>query len=639
MSASAFRDTATGVASLANEGTLAVRLAEQVRVGTGHYPTGAEIRSWERSLPVLARDLLEAGLGDVEVLLEHRLPLTTKRADVVLAGSDPRTGEDAYVVLELKQWSAVERYEDDDRLLLVDGVAGGPRLHPGLQVKGYCEYIADFLSTLDGHQGAVRGAAYLHNAHHRDVADALTLRQDEHSRVFTGSQREDFLGYLAHQLAPQRGTHAADRFLASSVRPSRQLLAVAADELKEREQFVLLAEQRLAYELVLHEVERAASGATKGVVIVTGGPGSGKSVIALSLLGELARQGRTVLHATGSKSFTSTMRRYAGRGSTRLKNLFQYFNSFTTAQQNGLDVLLCDEAHRIRTTSANRWTRAEERTGKPQVLELIDAARVPVFLLDEHQVVKPGEIGTVAAIEAAARSRALPVHRIALDGQFRCGGSASYERWVAGLLGLEPGGPQPWVDDGRFQVIVADSPWEVESLLRSKEDAGYRARLSAGYCWPWSDPTPDGTLVPDVRVEDWARPWNVKSDRRVGDAPGSPYWATDPGGFGQVGCIYTAQGFEYDWSGVIIGPDLLARDGRLVSNRAGNADPAFRNRTAVSNAEFDAHIRNIYRVLLTRGMVGTVVYATDPATRDLLHELVDRSPLVRGSPHPAHVVT
>jgi DUF2075 family protein len=455
--------------------------------------------------------------------------------------------------------------------------------------------------------------------------------------LFTGSRREDFLHFLRHQLAPEPGTHAANRFVASSVRPSRQLLSVAAEELKDREQFVLLAEQRLAYELVLHSVERAAAADTKTVVVVTGGPGSGKSVIALSLLGELARQGRGVLHATGSKSFTSTMRRYAGRGSARLKNLFQYFNSFTTAQQNGLDVLLCDEAHRIRATSATRWTRAAARTGRPQVIELIDAARVPVFLLDEHQVIKPGEIGTVAAIEAAAQSRGLPVRRVTLDGQFRCGGSASYERWVARLLGLDTGGPEPWAGDDRFRLVVADSPWELESLLRHQEQRGSKARISAGYCWPWSDPPPHGELVPDVRIDDWARPWNVKSDRRVGDAPGSPYWATDPDGFGQVGCIYTAQGFEYDWSGVIIGPDLVARDGRLVARRSGNVDPAFRNRSAVRDAEFQAHIRNTYRVLLTRGMVGTVVYATDPATRDLLHELVDHAPPVRGSPQDEYV--
>jgi len=138
--------------------------------------------------------------------------------------------------------------------------------------------------------------------------------------------------------------------------------------------------------------------------------------------------------------------------------------------------------------------------------------------------------------------------------------------------------------------------------------------MAAGYCWPWSDPNRDGTLVPDVAIDGWSRPWNLKGDRAVGDAPPAPLWAHDPRGFGQVGCVYTAQGFEYDWSGVVIGPDLVWREGRMVSRRDRSKDPDVRNRTRVSDADFDRLVRNIYKVLLTRGMVGTVLY-TRPTPR------------------------
>jgi hypothetical protein len=623
MATAAFRGNARTLQAFAMEGTLPVRIAEQLRMSMGHSPGAAEIRSWERSLPVLAHDLLDAGLGQVEVLVEFQLPLTSKRVDVVLAGVDPRTGTDTYVFIELKQWSAASRYQGDDQLVVPAGVPGGPRLHPSLQVKAYCEFAIDFVRALENRPGAVHGAVYLHNARHQDVVDLYSLRQDEHSRIFVGSQRGEFVDYLSRVLAPTQGAHAADHLIGSAVAPSRQLLSVAAAELRDREQFVLLDEQRLAYELVLHAVERARSSDAKQVVVITGGPGSGKSVIALSLLGELSRQGRSVLHATGSKSFTATMRRYAASGSTRLKQMFLYFNSFMQAERNGLDVLICDEAHRIRLTSVNRWTPAAARTQRRQIDELLDAARVPVFLLDEHQMVRPGEIGSVEFIESAARARNLPVVSISLADQFRCGGSLAYEQWVSRLLGLVPGDPTPWDGDERFQVTVADTPWELEGLLRAKQDQGYTARMSAGYCWPWSDPLPDDTLVNDVRIEDWSRPWNVKSDRRVGSAPGSAYWATDPGGFEQIGCVYTAQGFEYDWSGVIIGPDLVLREGRLHPVRDGNVDPAFRRRQHVSDAEAAAHIRNIYKVLLTRGMVGVVLYAVDRPTRDFLASLVE----------------
>jgi len=619
---SAFRVSAAGLLRLATEGTLADRVAEEVRM-RGHGVSPAEQKSWSRSLSLLAQDLADAGLGRVEVLVEYQLPLTSRRVDVVLAGSHPRTGQDSFVVVELKQWSYATRYENSDTLVDVEHVAG-PRLHPGIQVADYCEYLVDFLGLLSDRANTVRGAAYLHNAVDRDIAELLARPATEQSRIFTKERRGDFLHYLRSALDTETpGAAAADRFMKSTVRPSRHLLTYAASELKERSHFTLLDEQRVAYELVLHAVDRARTADHKSVVVVSGGPGSGKSVIALSLLGELARQGRSALHATGSRSFTQTLRRYAGKGSTRLKNLFLYFNSFMTADRNGIDVLICDEAHRIRETSVNRFTRSAQRqTARPQLEELIAAARVPVFLLDEHQVVKPGELGNVEIITSYARRLNLEVEVVSLHDQFRCGGSEAYEKWVIDLLGLSGDKPTEWEGDGRFDLRVADTPEEMEAFLAAKQKAGETARMTAGYCWPWSDPRPDGTLVNDVRLGGWARPWNVKSDRSVGDAPGSPYWATDPNGFGQIGCVYTAQGFEYEWSGVIIGPDLIARDGRLVTNRDEFKDPNFRSRRTVSDAEADRLIRNTYKVLMTRGMRGTILYAADPRTRAYLADLV-----------------
>ncbi|WP_433112531.1 DNA/RNA helicase domain-containing protein [Micromonospora sp. CA-246542] len=615
---SAFRTSADGLLRLVGSGTLADRIVEQI----GRNVSPAERRSWSRSLEVLGQDLADAGLGQVEMLVEYQLPLTSKRVDVVLAGVDPRTSDDSYVVVELKQWSYAESYEGSDTLVAIEH-ARGPRLHPGVQVEQYCEYLTDFLGVLAGHPHPVHGVAYLHNAVDRDISDLFGRPATEQSRIFTKQRRGQFLDYLRTHLAPASGAGAADRFLTSSVRPSRQLLRYAAQELKDRSHFTLLDEQRVAYELVLHAVERARSADRKSVVVVAGGPGSGKSVIALSVLGELARQNRSVMHATGSRSFTQTLRRYAGKGSTRLKNLFGYFNSFMSAERNGLDVLICDEAHRIRETSVNRFTpKAKREKSRPQIDELIAAARVPVFLLDEHQVVKPGELGNVEVISSHARQLDLEIEVVSLHSQFRCGGSETYEQWVVDLLGLDGDEPSVWTGDGRVDLRLAESPEEMEAFLARKQASGITARMSAGYCWPWSDPRPDDSLVSDVEIGAWSRPWNVKSDRSVGDAPGSAFWATDPNGFGQVGCVYTAQGFEYDWSGVIIGPDLVARDGQLVTRREESKDPAFRSRMSVSDTEADLLIRNTYKVLLTRGMKGTIVYSTDHETREYLASMV-----------------
>jgi hypothetical protein len=617
------RRSAASLAAIASTGSVAELIFEQMLHAAGVRAAPGEQRSWDRSVPVLARDLVEAGLGQVEVLLEHRLPLSSRRVDAILAGRHPATGMASYVVVELKQWSGAELYEDDPGLVLIDGYGRHPRLHPVEQVRGYCEYLRDFVPVLAAGKDSVAGAAYLHSATEMGVAPLRRLGESSDGRLFTGERRGEFLGFLRSRLAPGvPGAPYADEFLSARAAPSRQLLAVAAEEVREREQFVLLDEQHLAFNLVLHATEAARAGDAKSVVIVTGGPGSGKSVIALSLLGELARQGRTAVHATGSRSFTQTLRKVAGRRSTRTRNLFKYFNSFVDADPNGLEVLILDEAHRIRETSMSRYTPRQKRTDRRQIDELLAAARVPVFLLDEHQVVRPGELGTVGEIEDHAGRRGLPVHKIDLNAHFRCGGSDLYMKWVTRLLGLEPGGPDLWAGDPAFELRVADSPHELEHFLRARLDRGYGARIAAGFCWPWSDPRDDGSLVPDVVIGDWARPWNLRGERAVGGAPPSALWATDPAGFGQVGCIYTAQGFEYDWNGVILGPDLVWRDSGWVLRRDANKDPDLRSRTKVSDHEFGRLIRNVYKVLLTRGMIGTILYSTDPETNAMLRYLV-----------------
>lgn len=611
--------------------SLVEQLLEQMLYRTGRKAAPAEQASWKRSLPVLAADLADAGLGDVEMLVEYHLPLTSQRADVVLAGTHPETGEVSYVVIELKQWSAAYTFEGDPEIVEVPGMPGGPRLHPVIQVRGYCDYLLDFARVLSDRPDSLAGVAYLHNAFDpAHVKDLLAVPISTTGRLFTAADKGAMLDFLRSRLAPVSGRVAADLLINSPVAPSKQLLKLAAAEIRDQPQFRLIGNQHLAVEVVMHAVEYSRAGNTKRVIVVTGGPGSGKSVIALSLFGELARRGRTVIHATGSRSFTQTLRKVAAFRAPKIRALFKYFNQFMAADPNGFDVLIMDEAHRIRKTSVDRYTRAELRIDRPQIDELIAAARVPVFLLDEHQVVRPGEMGTLQQIEQYARHLGLGFHHIELGEQFRCGGSEEYVHWVVRLLGLDDGYPQTaWSGDPQFDVRVAETPEEMERYLLSQIQAGYSARITAGYCWPWSDARQDGTLVPDVQIGTWARPWNSKSDRRIGDAPPSALWATDEGGFGQVGCIYTAQGFEYDWNGVIIGPDLVWRDGRFVSVRSANRDPDFRNSRAVPDERFDVLVRHVYKVLLTRGMIGTVIYSTDRETREALRSLVGVPELIR----------
>lgn len=624
------RHSAATLRAKADAGELDDLLVRQARIVFDSAVGAGEVRSWRESLPALLTDVHDAGLDHVEVLLEHKLPFSPKRVDAVLCGTSPSTGRPSYVVVELKQWTNAVQREDG----LVDlPQYGEPVLHPVAQVKGYCDYLVDFVPTLAPEHSDVHGIAYLHNA----SAAGWTLDRfevDAHGRLFRGDQRGGLVRELRRLLDPDPGSAdaarlAADHLLDAAPRPSKPLLAVAADEVRRREQFVLVDEQQVAYTLVEHAVDRAHRHNTKTAVIVLGGPGSGKSVLALSLLGELSRKGREVMHATGSSAFTQTLRKIVvGSRSQRSQKVFQYFNSFVGVEPNTLDVVICDEAHRIRETSVNRFTKADKRArARPQVDELINVARVPVFLLDEHQVVRPGEMGTEAEIRAAAERAGCRVEVVRLAGQYRCGGSEFYEQWVLRLLGLDPRPPIRWSEltgsapDETYRIAALPSPTALEGWLLARTDGtSATARLAAGYCWRWSDPvTGDGgrRLVDDVVVGDWSRPWNAKPEKAVPGAPPSHFWASDPRGFGQVGCIYTAQGFEYDWSGVIMGPDLVRRDDRWVADRSRSFDGPVKK----AGDEFAALVRNTYKVLLTRGMRGTGVFSTDPETQAFLEDV------------------
>lgn len=594
-------------------------------------PSTSEARSWSASLPALTSAVVDAGLGNLEILVEYRLPLTSRRADVVLAGNHPKSGKPHFVVVELKQWTSATIASESENLVTVPGARYSPVLHPSMQVDNYATYMRDFLSVFET-SASIDSIALLHNARKTDVTELYSSPISTNARLFTQDSSDDLRNFLTESFSPDiPGSRAADALLTSRTAPSKQLLALAAREIQEQEQFVLLDEQRVAFELVLGTLEMARQADTKSIVLVTGGPGSGKSVIALSVLGELARRGYSALHATGSKSFTETLRKVAGHRAPSVRAMFKYFNSFMEAQKNSVEVLILDEAHRMREKSVNRYTKKHLREiARPQIEELIDTARVPVFLLDEHQIVRPGELGSAHDIKAIASARGIPVFEVNLNAQYRAGGSAAYTDWVIRLLDLEPGGPLGWEDEETFQVQVVDSPSEMETVLRKKLESGANARITAGYCWKWSAVSEFG-LENDVVIGDWAKPWNSRSDRMIGSVPPSHLWAYEPGGFEQVGCVYTAQGFEYSWNGVILGPDFVWRGaandgaGAWISRREFNSDPDFKSSKTVSDEDFDSLVRNVYKVLLTRGLQGTLIYSTDSETQDHLKNLVNSS--------------
>jgi uncharacterized protein len=591
-------------------------MTEQFRMVFGHSPSPSEKRSWERSIPILLGQLMDAGLDAVEVLLEYQLPLYSGRADVVLVGQHPKGGPSC-VVVENKQWSRIGPVDAEHRLVAVPGI-GGETLHPQEQVRGYVEYLRDFNCYLGGHPGSLSGCVYLHNAESSKISQLRHPKLAELARypIFAADEVAAFRSFLAARLAPVSGAQAADDLLGSKIAPARELLQHAREEIAGNPQFTLLDDQKVAFEVVLRAVENAKQGDAKEAVIITGPPGSGKSVIAMALMGELAKQGVNVSHATGSGAFTKTLKKTVSRRFVGVANLFRSTHQFTDAERNGMEVLIIDEAHRIREQTSLPYRSRSSGSGVGQADELVRAARVPVFLLDENQGVRPNEVGTVARIVKSCTKNSATVRQIDLYGQFRCGGSDAYVQWVESLLGLQPGGPAPWTGADNFRLVLADSPQTMEKHLRRAIEQGHTARITAGYCWPWNEPQSDGSLVDDVVIGSWHRPWNLRAPRAVNGIPPSTFWASDSAGFGQVGCIYTAQGFEYKYGGVIMGADLVWRDGRWLPDPSASRDPGIRRAK-----DFDRLVRNVYKVLLTRGLRGCILYSVDPETQQMLARL------------------
>ncbi|AXI77645.1 DUF2075 domain-containing protein [Peterkaempfera bronchialis] len=613
------RAKAIALADEADRRELARVLAARMEREEGRAPGESEVASWAESLPALGRELEAAGLGDVPILIEQRMPASSRRADVVLAGTHPVSGEPSYVVIELKQWSRVTPIQGSEELFLVPGMRNHPQLHPLVQAVGYRDHLTGDLEVLHGCEDRVEAIAYLHNAQDAGVAPLLESAHGGRQRVFTRQTTSELHTYLRQRLAPESGEQAADLLESSPFRFSPAVLERAADVLAGRHDYVLVDGQRTAYELVRRAVDSGMSGSSREVVIVSGGPGAGKTVVALSLLADMAKQGRSTALVAASGAVTDTLRHYLRAADSRLETLVRSVNDIERAAADSFDLLVCDEAQRLRDEpgwrSATGW-----RPGKNGVRALCRAAKSVVFLLDDDQAVRPSDAGSVESIRRMAEAEGRIVRRVRLDGQFRCGGSAAYGSWVRDLLGFGGRSPQPWRPDSSFRVRVADSPWEMEQILAAEQGEGHRTRIAAGYCWPWSHPRRDGSLVPDVTIRDWHRPWNVRSTRPLLGLPPSTLWATAPGGEGQIGCIYTAQGLEYEWGGVILGPDYVFGDSGWQGRPEGSADDVVKR--ADTRESFEQYVRNAYQVLLTRATRGIVLHSTDARTHSLIRQLV-----------------
>jgi DUF2075 family protein len=438
--------------------------------------------------------------------------------------------------------------------------------------------------------------------------------------LFTGDQTPSLQSYISARVGEGDNDGILSRVLESKYRASKRLLDHVGHVLKREASFVLLDEQQVAFNAVLDIVSKGFHHRNRVVILIQGGPGTGKSLIALNLIGELSSRGYNAQYATGSKAFTENVRKIVG---SRAAIQFGYFASYQAVEPNAIDVLVLDEAHRMFASGNTRFTPASKLSDRPLIEHIIEAAKVSVFFIDDHQVVRPAEVGRVSLIRETAARLGAQLYEFELDAQFRCMGSDAFINWIDSTLGIRETAQTYWDPSDKYDFRIFDSVYDLERAIREKQAEGLKARLTAGFCWKWSDPKPDGTLVNDVVTNGWSMPWNAKpnSTRLAKGIPKSYFWPTDPAGINQVGCIYTAQNFEFDYVGVIFGLDL--RFDPSKREWVGDAKKSYDAQVKKSKDQFVALVKNTYRVLLTRGLRGCYVCFLDADTKEHFKSLID----------------
>jgi DUF2075 family protein len=579
---------------------------------TGRHVGRAEVRSWRESLLCMAKVLHDVSIpADAGVAIEYHLPQISKRIDFIITGRDSDMRSNL-VIVELKQWSTAQVTERDG--VVSTWIGGGHQdvSHPCYQAWSYAALLRNFNEAADEGSGIeLRPCAYLHNyPSNGALSDGRYAPYLAQAPLFLKGdlERMRLRNFIREHVRHGDQGELLYRIENGRIRPSKALADSITGMLRGNREFVLIDEQKVAYETAL---AKAALGsvARRQVVIVEGGPGTGKSVVAVNLLVELTKRGQVCQYVSRNAAPREVFQaRLTGSfRKSHIANLFRGSGGFTQAQPGVFDTLIVDEAHRL-----NEKSGLYGNLGVNQIKELIDAAKCTIFFLDEDQRVTLKDIGTREALKRCAAAAGADVTTLELSSQFRCNGSDGYLAWVDDVLGIRPTANK-MLGPEEFDFRVLGSPSEVHALVAERNAERNSARVVAGYCWDWNskkDPRAHDVVLPEFG---YARRWNLTKDGSL--------WIISPESVEQVGCIHTCQGLEVDYIGVIVGDDFVIRNGKAVTRpqaraKADRTIRGYKNliETPDGAALVDLVIKNTYRTLMTRGMKGCYIFCTDAET-------------------------
>lgn len=610
-------------------------VSRQYRHATGHGVAAPEMQAWKHSLLEMAKVLQDEEIPpDVGVAIEYQLPQTSKRIDFVITGEDAQA-RSKVVIVELKQWSESRRSDKDAIVWARRGGKSGEREgpHPSYQAWSYAAYLQDFNTAVQEGGMALQPCAYLHN-HPRDgEIDHPHYREYmERAPLFLARERARLQAFIRQHVRHGDRKGVLYAIENGRIRPSKMLADSVAGLLQGKPEFVLIDDQKLVYESILAADARAET--RRQVVIVQGGPGTGKSVLAINLLAALLKRGRNARYvsknaaprAVYESKLAGTMKK------SRISNLFSGSGAFVETEPDSFDTLIVDEAHRL-----NEKSGLYRNLGENQVKELIRAARCTVFFVDDDQRVTLMDIGHTEELRQRARAAGAEITELELSSQFRCNGSDGYLAWLDDTLDIRATA-NPQLDTGDYDFRVFDDPAEMHALIEAKNRSNNRSRVVAGYCWTWPSRKNPQAWDIDLPDFDYRRRWNLDQDGSL--------WIVAPGSVEQVGCIHTCQGLELDYVGVIVGPDMAYRDERVVTDatRRASSDQSVKGLKQILRDDpgsarelADRIVKNTYRTLMTRGMKGCYVYCTDPALAQYLRSRLKAATEAVPEPPPQDV--
>ncbi len=591
------------------DGVLVDKIEDAFFAHLGRHTSDNEVRSWNNSLQYMDRVLGDPDIpGDCGVSIEYQIPLTSKRIDFIISGVD-RDGGSSIVIVELKQWQSAKMTSKDGVVVTRFEHGEAETAHPSYQAWSYAATLRDYNTTVQDDGIGLHPCAFLHNypdnnvlnnpfyAYYLNLApaffkkDAQKLREFIKKYITKGDDRD-----LLYKIENGR------------IRPSKQLADTLSSMLKGNPEFILLDDQKVAFETAL-ELSQRADGVKKQILVIEGGPGTGKSVLAVNLLVELTKRGLVTQYVSKNSAprqvytvkLTGSMRK------SNIDNLFVGSGKYVDAKSNTFDALIVDEAHRLSMKSG-----MYQNLGENQIKEIINASKLAIFLVDNNQRVTMQDVGSTMEIAKYASSYKHALTHIKLESQFRCNGSDGYLNWLDNLLQLrETANIHLASEDFDFQIF--DSPNTLRNAIIAK-NGNNKARLVAGYCWDWvskNNSHRDDIVIPEHH---FSMKWNLNSYGQR--------WIIEPDSVNEIGCIHTCQGLELDYVGVIVGNDLMYKDGRVVTcfREHPGRDKAmqglrqlYKKDPVSANKKADELIKNTYRVLLSRGMKGCYVYFCDPS--------------------------